>query len=107
MIEAERFLEEKRNRGKAAAVPSSETTGNRTVPSEMGRVDTIQEKSRGGGVKYVAAAGASLLVWLLFCFGLAAVGLKGGYLVFALLFLVIIPGVWAGVLACFDKKPRK
>lgn len=109
MIEAERFLEEKLKRGKTP-VDSSETPAERAVvrppdlPRSSGQSSARPEvSSRWSGLKYVVAVLACVVTLVLFCFVVAAARLKG-YLVFAFLFLVIIPGVWFGVLAMFDKK---
>jgi hypothetical protein len=111
MNEAERFLEEKLNRGKKPAAlpdlprgrdvrPQPESTVNR--PNVI-RNDSMQAPSAGkwNGLRYPVAALTSLAVWVAFCFAMAAMGMKGGALTFAILFVVIIPAVWAGMLSLF------
>lgn len=109
MIEAERFLEGKKNRGKKPMVPSDTPCvgeGRAQVkppPIQSGgiRQGPPPMAGRWKGLKYPVAALTSIAVWLVFCFALAAMGMKGGAITFAIIFLVIIPAVWSGMLSLF------
>jgi formylglycine-generating enzyme required for sulfatase activity len=57
-------------------------------------------------MKYVTAFLACASVWIGFSFLLAAIGLKG-YFLWALLFIVLLPAVWKGVLALFNTNSQQ
>jgi hypothetical protein len=109
MNEAERFLEAKQNRGKKPMTPSDPPRvgeGRAQVeppPIQSGgiRSNPAPETGKWKGLKYPVAALTSIAVWLAFCFALAAMGMKGGAITFAIIFIVIIPAVWSGMLSLF------